>query len=109
MSNDHVRRVEKACQKLVASGSAVTFTAVAGSAGIGRATLYRRPELRAIVDEHRSRAREAHTLSGLAVEVDQLRASLEAVAAKVRRHDEVLRRSATGTRRKRNQANLRAD
>jgi len=37
-------------------------------------------------------SREALTLSGLAVEVDQLRRGLEAVAARVRHHEEVLRR-----------------
>ena len=30
----------------------------------GRATLYRNPDLRAIVEEHRTRGREAHTLTG---------------------------------------------
>ena len=61
-------------------------------AGIGRATLYRRPELRAIVEEHRRHGRDALTLTGLQVQIDQLRRSLEAVAAKVRRHEETIRR-----------------
>jgi AcrR family transcriptional regulator len=77
----------------------VTFTAVAARAGVGRATLYRNPELRALVEEHRTRVREANTLSGLAQEVAQLRTSLEAVAARVRRHDEQIRRLSPPRRR----------
>jgi len=89
---DLVDRVERACLELSAAGQAVTFGEVAERAGVGKATLYRRLELRALVEEHRMRSREALTLSGLAVEVDQLRRSLEAVAARVRHHEEVLRR-----------------
>ena len=48
--------------------------------------------LRAVIEEHRALGRDATTLSGLAVQIDQLRHSLEAVAAKVRRHEEQLRR-----------------
>jgi hypothetical protein len=92
MSDTDVERVERACAQVVEAGKQITFTAVAARAGIGRATLYRRPELRALVDEHRARGREARTLTGLAAEVDGLRSGLEAVAAKVRRHDEALRR-----------------
>ena len=51
-----------------------------------------RSALRAVVEEHRARGRDATTLSGLVVQVDQLRRSLEAVAAKVRRHEETIRR-----------------
>jgi hypothetical protein len=91
MSSDLVHRVENACAQLVDQGSPVTFAAVAVAVGIAKATLYRRAELRAIVEEHRSHDRDAHTLTGLVVELDQLRHGLEAVAAKVRRHEEVLR------------------
>ena len=92
MSADLVTRVERACAKLVAAGRPVTFVAVAARAGVGRATLYRDPTLRALVDEHRSRGREAGTLSGLATDIAGLRTSVEAIATKVRRHDETLRR-----------------
>ena len=60
--------------------------------GVGRATLYRRPELRAIVEEHRQHGRDALALTGLQVQIDQLRLGLEAVAAKTRRHEEQLRK-----------------
>jgi Family of unknown function (DUF6262) len=85
-------RVERACQALLTTGDAITFDAVAAHTGIGRATLYRRPELRAIVEQHRQHGREALTLTGLQVQIDQLRLALEAVAAKTRHHEEQLRK-----------------
>ncbi|MGH9267929.1 MAG: hypothetical protein ACRD0D_07105 [Acidimicrobiales bacterium] len=91
MSAELVDRVEQACAQIGDAGSPLTFAAVAERVGISKATLYRRPELRAAIEEHRSRGREAHTLTGLVVELDQLRHGLEAVAAKVRHHEEVLR------------------
>lgn len=98
MSADYVARVERACVELTDTAEPVTFTAIAARSGVGRATLYRDPTLRAIVEEHRSRAREAHTLSGLATEIAQLRTSVEAVAERVRHHEEVLRRLDTEER-----------
>jgi AcrR family transcriptional regulator len=92
MSPDLVARVEQACAQLTDDGVAITFAAVSARVGISKATLYRRPELRSVVEEHRSHDREAHTLTGLVVELDQLRQGLEAVAAKVRHHEELLRR-----------------
>ena len=89
---DYVIRVEKACTQLTTDGKPITADAVAALAGIGRATLYRRPELRALIEEHRQQARESLTLTGLAVQIDQLRSSLEAVASNVRRHEEQIRR-----------------
>ena len=91
MSDDPVTRVEAACAALAEAGAPVTFTAVAARAGIAKATLYHRPELRAVVEEQRIGSREANTLSGLVVEIDHLRQGLEAVAAKVRRHEEEIR------------------
>ena len=91
MSADLVARVEEACTELVEGGEAVTFAAVATHAGVAKATLYRRLELRAIVEERRRSDREAHSFSGIVVELDLLRLGLEAVAAKVRRHEEELR------------------
>lgn len=92
MSNDRLRRVEQACIDLVAAGAAITVDAVAARAGIGRATIYRHAELNAVVHEHRQRDNDAITLSGLSIQIDQLRQALEAVAAKVHRHEEVLRK-----------------
>ncbi len=92
MTDEPAVRVERACRDLLTAGDAVTFDAVAAHAGIGRATLYRRPELRAIIEQHRQEGREALTLTGLQVQIDQLRLALEAVAAKTRRHEEQLRK-----------------
>ncbi len=90
--HDEQARVETACAELAAAGQPVTFGQVAARTGISRTTLYRRADLRAVIDEHRARGRDATTLTGLAVQIDQLRRSLEAVAANVRRHEEQLRR-----------------
>jgi hypothetical protein len=92
VTDDLAVRVEHACRQLFTDGAEITFGEVATRVGIGRATLYRRPELRAIVEEHRQRGRDALTLTGLQVQIDQLRVALEAVAAKARRHEEELRR-----------------
>lgn len=92
MNTTLATRVEQACHELSVAGQPITFGAVAEHAGIGRATLYRRPELRALIEEHRQREHDALTLTGLTVQIDQLRNALEAVAANVRRHEEQLRR-----------------
>ncbi len=92
MSAEFVARVERACDELAAAGRAVTFTAVAAEARIGRATLYRRPDLRVLVEERRLRGRDALTLTGLTTQLEQLRGSVDAIADRVRGHDELLRR-----------------
>ena len=92
MTSSLAARVEQACQNLLTAGRPVTVAEVTARSGIGRSTLYRHPELRAVIDEYRQRERDALTLTGLAVQIDQLRKGLEALAAKVRRHEEQLRR-----------------
>ncbi len=86
------QHVEDACAAIILAGQPVTFDAVAARTGLGRATLYRNPDLRAVIEEHRARGREAHTLTGLTTEIAHLRTALEAIAANVRRHEEQLRR-----------------
>src|SRR6266516_1403246 len=90
-SPSHLNRAELACTELAASGQPVTFTAVAARAGIGRAALYRDPALRAVIDDHRRNAASAHTLTGLAIDIATLRTAIEAIAARVRRHEEQIR------------------
>ena len=92
MNETTVQRVERACAALVDAGQPLTFTAVATRAQVGRATLYRDPQLRATVDEHRIRQSEARTLTGLTREIAHLHVTLDTVAANVRRHEERLRR-----------------
>lgn len=91
-SSDTLARVERTCAELLRNGLPVTFTNVAARAGINRASLYRDAALRAVVDEHRLRSHEPRTLSGLAAEVRHLRTAVEALAERVRRHEEQLRR-----------------
>ncbi len=92
MTNDRLHQVESACTELAAAQHRVTFDAVAERTHIGRATLYRNPELRAVIEEHRQHTVDPHTLTGLATQIDQLRQALDAVAARVRSHEEQLRR-----------------
>ena len=87
-----LNRVERACAQLHRDGQPVTFTAVAARTGLGRTTLYRDPTLRAVIDEHRHRTAASGTLTGLTDEIATLRTALEALADKVRRHEEQLRR-----------------
>jgi hypothetical protein len=90
-SPDTLTRAEQACAQLAQDGQPVTFTAVAALAQISRATLYRDTAIRALVDEHRRRTAQANTLTGLASDIAALHAALDAVAARVRRHEEELR------------------
>ncbi len=92
MTEPSLVRVERACAQLLQAGQQITFTAVADLAGLGRATLYRDAQLRAVIDEHRTQQAEARTLTGLAHEIAHLRTALEAVADNVRRHEAQLRR-----------------
>lgn len=86
------QHVEDACAAIILAGEPVTFDDVAARTGLGRATLYRNPDLRTIIEEHRARGKESHTLSGLTTEIAHLRIALDAIATTVRRHEEELRR-----------------
>ena len=92
MSENTLFRVERICAELTTSGQPITFTAVAAHAQISRATLYRDQQLRAIVDEHRTRQTDARTLTGLSTEIAHLRTAVEALAEGVKRHEEQLRK-----------------
>jgi TorA maturation chaperone TorD len=85
-----LNQVERACTQLHQQGHTVTFTAVADLTGLGRSTLYRDPTIRAVIDQHRHRS--ADTITGLTDEIATLRTAIDALADKVRRHDEQLRR-----------------
>ena len=47
--------VEAACTELESAGHRVTFKEVTAHAGTSRNTLYRRADLRALVEDHRAR------------------------------------------------------
>lgn len=89
---DNLDRVETACAELAADRQAITFTAVADHLGVSRTTLYRNPQLRTVIEDHRAHSHDRRTLTGLAAEIAHLRTALEAVADRVRRHEERLRR-----------------
>lgn len=91
-SADALGRVERVCAELLRDGRPVTFTAVATGAHISRTSLYRDLSLRAVVEEHRHRSHDPRSLSGVIAEVAGLRTAVEALAERVRRHEEQLRR-----------------
>lgn len=93
-----LNRVERACTELRHDGLDVTFTAVAARTGLGRTTLYRDPAIRAVVEEHRRRTLTGGTLAGLTEEIATLKATIDALAARVRRHEEQLRKLETPKR-----------
>lgn len=101
----NLETVEAACTHLAETGDQITFTAVAGHTGISRTTLYRNPQLRAVIDNHRSHSHQHNTLTGLAAEIAHLRTGLEALADRVRGQEERLRQlegRTTTTRRRTN-------
>ncbi len=94
MNDDPARQlkaVRTACAELQRAGERITFPKIAERTGISRATLYRQRQLRELIDQHRHPTGETLTLTALAAQVDQLQQTLEALAAKVRRHEEQLR------------------
>lgn len=97
MNSDPARQlkaVRAACTELLHAGERVTFSKVSDRIGISRATLYRQRQLRELIDQHRDPSGQALTLTALAAQVDQLQQTVEALAAKVRRHEEQLRAAA---------------
>ena len=92
MTSQRIHTVEQACAQLAARGEQITFVTVAQRTGIPRVTLYRNPALRAVVEEHRARERDATTLSGLAAQLATQQLALHALADKIRQHEELLRR-----------------
>ncbi|MFV2110056.1 DUF6262 family protein [Micromonospora sp. LOL_015] len=89
--NTAITKAEQACAELTATQQPITFTQVAARTGLGRTTLYRNPSLRALIEQHRHNATQAGTLSGLADDITALRTAIEAIASRVRRHEEQLR------------------
>ena len=92
MTSQRIRQVEQACAELAARGEPVTFTTIARSSGIPRVSLYRNPALRAVIDEHRARSAQATTLTGLAAQLATQQLALHALADKVRKQEEQLRK-----------------
>ncbi len=89
--------VDRACARLRHDAKPVTFTAVAALTGLGRTTLYRNPALRAVIDDHRRRTADSGTLAGITDELTLLRTALDALADRVRRHEEQIRKIIAST------------
>jgi AcrR family transcriptional regulator len=83
--------VEQALAELQQAGTPISITAVAAHTGIARATLYRHPDLIALIHEHRDHAGGDLTLTALNSDIMHLRLGIEAVADRVRHHEERLR------------------
>lgn len=86
-----INLVERTCADLARDGQPITFTAVATRAGLGRTTLYRDPTLRALVENNRHQSAHAATIAGLTDQINTLKTALDAIATRVRRHEEQLR------------------
>jgi hypothetical protein len=98
--NNNLTTVEAACRRLVGNDEAITFTAIADQTGISRTTLYRNPDLRAVIDEHRHHTTDPRTLTALTTEIAHLRTGLEALGNRIRQQEERLRRLETPAHRK---------
>lgn len=99
MSNN-LSTVEAACTELATNDQPITFTAIANHTDISRTTLYRNPDLRAVIDEHRHHTTDPRTLTGLTTEITHLRTGLEALGHQIRQQEERLRRLETPAHRK---------
>lgn len=102
MTNTNTALIETICRELTATGIPITFTAITARAGISRTTLYRDPQLRAVIEEHKHRSHDPRTLTSLTTEIGHLRTAVGALADRVRHQEERLRRLETPSRRKAN-------
>jgi hypothetical protein len=91
MTSTTLNQIERACADLARHGHPITITAVAGHAGISRSTIYRNPELRAIIDHHRHTAPDS-SITAITDELATLRQAVQTLADTVRQHDVQLRR-----------------
>jgi AcrR family transcriptional regulator len=91
MTSTTLNQIERACADLARHGHPITIAAVAGHAGISRSTIYRNPELRAIIDHHRHTAPDS-SITAITDELATLRQAVQTLADTVRQHDVQLRR-----------------
>lgn len=91
MTSNTLNQIERACADLARDGHPITVAAVADRAGVARSTIYRNAELRATIEHHRQAAPDG-TITAITDELATLRATVQALADTVRRHDAQLRR-----------------
>lgn len=63
MTSTTLNQIERACADLARDGHPITIAAVAEHAGISRSTIYRNPELRAIIEHHQQTAKDQGQIS----------------------------------------------
>lgn len=91
MSKETLAKVDQACAEIVALDQVVTFAEVSRRAKVTRNSLYRNPELRQMVEDYRTISKRSHTFIELSAQVEELRDLIDAVATKVRHHEEQIR------------------
>jgi len=90
-----LNQIERACADLARDGQSITVAAAAGHASVARSTIYRNPELRAMIEHHRQ-ATPNGTITALTEEIATLRVTVQTLADTVRHHDAQLRRLTRG-------------
>lgn len=91
MTSPTLNQIERACADLARDGHPITIAAVADRASIARSTIYRNPELRAIIEHHRQATPDDSILT-ITDELATLRATVQTLADTIRHHDAQLRR-----------------
>lgn len=91
-TTDLLNRVERACAELRQHQHPITFTAIAAKTGVSRSTLYRNHGLRTLIEHQRQQAATGGTLTGLTDQIATLSAAVEALAKRVRQHEQQLRK-----------------
>ena len=91
MTNPTLNQIERACTELARDGQPITIAAVAEHAGISRSTIYRNPEMRAVIEHHRQTAPDSG-ITAITDELTTLRQAVQTLADTIRQHDAQLRR-----------------
>jgi AcrR family transcriptional regulator len=93
MTSPTLNQIERSCADLARDGQPITIAAVAEHAGVSRSTIYRNPELRAVIEHHRQTAPDG-SITAITDELATLRQAVQTLADTVRQHDTQLRRLA---------------
>ena len=95
MTSPTLNKIERACADLTRNGRPITISAVAEHTGISRSTIYRNPELRALIEHHRQVAPDG-SMTAITDELATLRQAVQTLADTVRHHDAQLRQLGRG-------------
>jgi len=86
MTSTTLNQIERACAGLARDKHPITIAAVADRVDISRSTIYRNPELRAIIEHHRQATPDSG-ITAITDELATLRRAVQTLADTVRRHD----------------------